>query len=126
MSFWQQLARERELRGITLDEVAECTKIPLYTLEKMESGDSEHLPARVYLIGYLRSYAEVVGLDADDVVLRFEEDILTRKEAPEVQDEEGRMEEASLCPQWLTARVWIAAGGVVLAVMFLMWLLVSS
>jgi cytoskeletal protein RodZ len=73
LSFWRQLAQERELRGVSLEEVAERTKIPRSTLERLESGTPEHLPARVYLVGYLRAYADAVGLDADDVVLRFEE-----------------------------------------------------
>lgn len=72
MSFWRQLAQERELRGVSLEEVVERTKISRTTLERMESGDPDHLPARAYLLGYLKSYAEAVGLDADDVILRFE------------------------------------------------------
>lgn len=87
MSFWQQLVQERELRGVSLEEIAESTKISIDTLRRMEAGNPKHLPARVYLVGYLRAYAETVGLDAEDIVLRYEEEILRE------QDEPGKEEE---------------------------------
>jgi cytoskeletal protein RodZ len=42
-------------------------------VEALEAGDPARLPPRAYVVGYLKSYAGAVGLDADDVVLRWEE-----------------------------------------------------
>ncbi len=113
MSFWSQLAQERELRGVSLQEVAERTKISRATLELMEAGDPDHLPARVYLLGYLRSYAEAVGLDAADVVLRYEEQALRCGENGEStsDDESCEPNKKKLPPLlWVAIGVLLTAG----------------
>jgi cytoskeletal protein RodZ len=71
--FGRYLLRERELRGLTPDDVARVTKLAPAVIDSIESGDPERMPPRGYLVGYLRSYSAAVGLDADDVVLRFQE-----------------------------------------------------
>jgi cytoskeletal protein RodZ len=72
-AFGRYLLRERELRGLSLEDVARVTKLAPAVIEAIESGDPERMPPRGYLVGYLRSYSAAVGLDADDVVLRFQE-----------------------------------------------------
>ena len=49
------------------------TRLAPAVIEAIESGEPERMPPRGYLVGYLRSYAGAVGLDADDVVLRYQE-----------------------------------------------------
>jgi len=72
-AFGRWLARERELRGLSLDEVARATKLTPGVVEALESGEEPRMPPRAYVVGYLRSYAAAVGLGADEVVLRYEE-----------------------------------------------------
>jgi transcriptional regulator with XRE-family HTH domain len=72
-AFGLWLARERELRGLARDEVTRATKLAPGVVEALESGEEARMPPRAYVVGYLRAYAVAVGLDADDVVLRFEE-----------------------------------------------------
>jgi len=72
-AFGRWLARERELRGLARDEVARATKLAPGVVEALESGEEARMPPRAYVVGYLRSFAVAVGLDADDVVLRYEE-----------------------------------------------------
>jgi cytoskeletal protein RodZ len=72
-SFGRYLLRERELRGLGREEVARQTKLPTAIIDAIESGDAARMPPRAYLFGYLRSYAAAVGLDPDDVVLRWQE-----------------------------------------------------
>lgn len=114
MSFWRQLARERELRGVSLVEVAERTKISRGTLERMESGVPTHLPARVYLLGYLRSYAEAVGLDAEDIVLRFEEEALREDGDPESGVEADEEKRSVPLAVWVVLGLGLVIGGVLL------------
>jgi cytoskeletal protein RodZ len=71
--FGRYLTQERELRGLSREEVAKSTKIAPPVLEAMESGDPKRMPAKAYMMGYLRAYASAVGLDADDLVLRWQE-----------------------------------------------------
>ena len=72
-AFGRWLLQERELRGLGRDEVARLTKLGPAIIEALESGDPGRMPPRAYVQGYLRAYAAAVGLDADDVVLRFQE-----------------------------------------------------
>ena len=72
-AFGRWLARERELRGLGRDEVSRAMKLAPGVVEALESGEEARMPPRAYSVGYLRAYASAVGLDADEVVLRFEE-----------------------------------------------------
>ncbi len=72
-AFGRWLLQERELRGLGRDEVAKLTKLGPAVIAALESGDPDRMPPKAYVFGYLRSYAAVVGLDADDVVLRWQE-----------------------------------------------------
>jgi cytoskeletal protein RodZ len=72
-AFGRWLARERELRGLARDEVVRVVKVAPGVLDALESGDESLMPPRAYAVGYLRAYAAAVGLDADEVVLRYEE-----------------------------------------------------
>jgi len=72
-NFGRWLLQERELRGLGRDEVARRTRLAPGMIEALESGDPERMPPKAYVFGYLRTYAGIVGLDADDVVLRWQE-----------------------------------------------------
>ena len=72
-AFGRWLTRERELRGLSREEVVRATKLAAGVIEALESGEEGRIPPRAYAIGYLRAYATAVGLAADEVVLRFEE-----------------------------------------------------
>ncbi len=66
------LRRERELRNIPLTEVSEQTRVKIEYLEAMESEHFEKIPGMTFARGYLKAYAQYVGLDPEDVLLRFE------------------------------------------------------
>ena len=72
-AFGRHLVQERELRGLTRDDVVRATRLPASAIEAIESGDAERTPHRAYVVVYLRGYAAAVGLDPDEVILRFEE-----------------------------------------------------
>ena len=65
------LRRERELRYISLDDVAERTKISRRYLEAIEEGQYDRLPGETFVRGFIRSYAQSVGLDPEDTLLRY-------------------------------------------------------
>lgn len=62
------LKKHREGRDITLQQIAEETKINESVLQAIEEDRTAALPAPVFLRGYLRQYAHFVGLDAEQVV----------------------------------------------------------
>jgi cytoskeletal protein RodZ len=67
-SFGEELRRERELRGIPLREVAEATKVNLRYLQALERNEFEHLPGGVFNRGFVRAYAQYIGVDPDGMV----------------------------------------------------------
>ncbi len=71
-SLGSYLKRERELRQISVAEVAQSTRIPARILEDLENDRMEALPADVFVRGYLRAYARAVSLDEGDVLARHQ------------------------------------------------------
>lgn len=70
-SFGEELRREREIRGISLKEISDATKISKRFLEALERNDHKTLPAPVFTRGFVREYARYVGLSAEDLVNRY-------------------------------------------------------
>ena len=68
VSFGAWLRQQRELRGISIHEIASYSKINLRYLEALEASRFSILPAPVFAKGFLRQYATYVGLDPDEVV----------------------------------------------------------
>ncbi|MDH5491241.1 MAG: helix-turn-helix domain-containing protein [Myxococcales bacterium] len=64
ISIGEKLRRERELRHISIEEVALITRIPRRTLLSIEQGRSDELPGEVFVRGFVKSYARALGLDA--------------------------------------------------------------
>ena len=64
VSIGQILKRERELKQMSLEELAQTTRIPLRMLRYLESNRFDELPGDVFARGFVRSYARAVGLDA--------------------------------------------------------------
>jgi cytoskeletal protein RodZ len=67
-SFGEQLKRERELRKVSLEEIAEATKISVRYLRALEINDFSQLPGGVFDRGFVRAYAQFVGLDEEATV----------------------------------------------------------
>jgi cytoskeleton protein RodZ len=57
------LRQAREALGLSLDELTRTTKIRKATLIALEATDLEKLPARIYTRGFIKAYAQEVGLD---------------------------------------------------------------
>ena len=71
----QYLKRERELRNISLNEISTATRIRENLLAAIEEDRHDLLPAPVFVKGFLVAYGKHIGLDPDDVVLRYESDL---------------------------------------------------
>ncbi|ATB26654.1 helix-turn-helix domain-containing protein [Melittangium boletus] len=73
VEFGKYLSQQRELRGMSRDEVSRVTKISPSLIAALEEGQVERLPTRVFVVNYIRSYATVIGLAPEDALLRYEE-----------------------------------------------------
>ncbi len=72
-SFGEYLLRERQLRNISLEEISQRTRISLRVLRALEEERWEELPADVYIRGFLRTYSRYLGLDENEVLVRYED-----------------------------------------------------
>jgi len=70
-AFGERLQREREMRGITLEEISESTKITSRCLRALEEEEFDKLPGGVFNKGFVRAYAAYLGLDEDKAVAEF-------------------------------------------------------
>jgi cytoskeletal protein RodZ len=57
------LARSRKQEGITLEDIADQTKISLRFLQAIESEEFDKLPGGIFSTSYLRQYAAAIGYD---------------------------------------------------------------
>jgi cytoskeleton protein RodZ len=71
----ERLKAAREEKGLSLDDVARQTRIPIRHLEHIERGEWDALPAITYSVGFARSYANAVGLDGPAVGAELREQL---------------------------------------------------
>ena len=69
--FGSYLKAERELRGVTLEELHAKTKIPIHFLQALEKNKFDELPEQVFIKGYIRSFAKVIGANEDEVLSTY-------------------------------------------------------
>src|SRR5215468_5326327 len=86
-SIGRYLASQRELRGISLDDLSARTKIPRRNLERLESGALD-AQQDGFVRGFVRTVADALGLDSNEAVMRMvgepaigDEDRLWRRRA---------------------------------------------
>jgi cytoskeletal protein RodZ len=70
-TFGESLRRERETRGITLEDISKATKISVRLLQAIENEDFSRLPGGVFNVNFVRQYARHAGMDEDRVVSEF-------------------------------------------------------
>ena len=73
MSAGEMLSAARLAHGMTLDDLAQVTKLRSSILAAMEQDDFSHCGGLVYARGQLRSIAPVLGLDPDELVDAFDD-----------------------------------------------------
>jgi cytoskeletal protein RodZ len=85
MDFGCYLKSARERKHVTLETVSASTKIKPQLWIDLEANDLSRWPKyHVYRQGYLRSYANVVGIDPDDVIARFNAEFAAETAPPAV------------------------------------------
>ncbi len=72
-SFGERLKKEREKRGMTLEEVSGVTKVSVRNLRALEQERFDQMPGGIFNRGFVRAYAKHLGLDDDKVVADYME-----------------------------------------------------
>jgi cytoskeletal protein RodZ len=70
-SVGQYLRQQREAKAMSIEEVARATRVPMSSVERLESDQFDELPGEVFVRGFMRSYARAVGLDPDEVLAHY-------------------------------------------------------
>lgn len=111
LSLGTWLRRERERRGITLRTIADQTKVAAPLLEGLESGDLSRWPGGIYRRAFVKAYATALGLDADDVVKRFEQEHapVDAAPAPAVEQVDAPVSAPAAAPAGARAAARLAA-----------------
>ncbi len=77
------LKRERGSRNLTLREVSASTRIKEHILEAIEQDRYDLCPPPFYVRGFLTSYARYLGIDPQDVLLKYQEFVKPPAPPPE-------------------------------------------
>lgn len=117
-SVGDRLRAAREEKGLTLEDIAEQTRIPRRHLEAIENGDWARLPAATYTIGFAKSFASAVGLDRNEVGEDVRSEMGTPRQTAAAEVFEP-VDPARTMPRWL---VLGAIAAIVLVVVVLSWL----
>lgn len=125
-SIGNRLQETRERLGISLEEAERSTRIRRHHLEAIERGDFEMLPSAVQARGFLRNYAEFLGLEAHDVLLDYADKIQSKhvkREITAYREPQTRpsVQVRSRRSRWLTADIIVAAGITLAIVTVLVW-----
>ena len=98
-TFGERLKRERELREVTIKEIASATRIAAKFLQALENEEWEELPGGVFGRGFVRSVARYLGLSEENLLSDYDQ---ARGEAsiPPMQKPEERIPPP---PKWVPA-----------------------
>jgi len=77
--FGARLRQQREAKALTVPDVVKLTKIPEKSVNSLEGGVFEELPAEVFVRGFIKSYCRAVGMDSETALLDYEELVHEKK-----------------------------------------------
>ena len=81
--FGERLKRERELRGVSRDEICAATRIGTRFLEALENEQWGILPGGIFNRGFVRAVARFLGLDEDDLLAEY--DLALMEQNPQIE-----------------------------------------
>lgn len=92
------LEEARERQGLSLKEVEQSTKIRCRYLEGLESENPSELPGKSYIQGFLRSYAEFLDLDVEELSQRFKRHSRERRQRRTRREDSHRLSAGDISP----------------------------
>ncbi|MEI6093561.1 MAG: RodZ domain-containing protein [bacterium] len=109
------LRKNRELKGVSLEEIASSTKININILSYLESDKFDKLPASVFVKGFIRTYLRYLGVEPKEAILFYE---LISNSNKAIDDKINTLTEKEVCnpKEKINKRVLIAS--IVISVVF--------
>jgi cytoskeleton protein RodZ len=97
----QDLRKARHRKGEDMAQIAAILKIRKDHLEAIEESEFDALPGRTYAIGFVRTYANYLGLDAAECIERLKSEIAGRVESMDGNVQMSLPDERKLPQGWL-------------------------
>ncbi len=116
-----ELKRERELRGISLQEISDSTKINIRYLRDLEEDRLDNLPGTFFIKGIIRSFAKYIGLDENTILNSYYESEQLREQEKEEQEEESQKTQYMLPTKTKRILYSISLFLALMAVLTLIW-----
>jgi cytoskeletal protein RodZ len=101
----ESLRKERELRGVTLQEIADETKISVRNLQALESDEFDKLPGGIYTKNFIRAYCRHLGISEEQIVNDYLCQTRPRKERRHPRPVER--EERQGTPPWILGALFL-------------------
>lgn len=79
-----QFRRRREANGYSVEDVSSFLRIRPDFIIAIEDSEFDRLPGRVYAIGFIRNYAQILNMDADKAIAMFKTQYDTKVKTPEL------------------------------------------
>ena len=124
----QKLCSQREVLGLSLEDVERHTHLRTFFLKALEAGDYDQLPSPVQGRGMLSNYAEFLGMNPEPLLLRFADGLQARLAARQAaaRSKQPRAEPLPPRPPSTLRRIFsteVLVGGslVILLVGFALW-----
>jgi cytoskeletal protein RodZ len=83
------LASIRRNRGLTLEQIAQDTKISVRALQAIETGEFKKLPGGIYNTSYIRQYARAIEFDESELLAYYHSKVEIPTETSPVNPEKG-------------------------------------
>lgn len=71
LTFGRYLKKVRTERGLSIEDIMDETRISKYVIQQIEAENLKNLPEDVYLKGFLKAYADALGIDPLDVIEKY-------------------------------------------------------
>jgi cytoskeleton protein RodZ len=93
----------REKKTVSLEEIAQATRVSVRQLQALESDDAASLPAPVFVRGFIRAYCHFLGEPADEAVARMQSELGIEPPRPRPVPRIG-----AVTPSWVGSPVFIS------------------
>jgi len=120
-SVGQELKKEREVKGISLKEIADHTKINLRFLQDLEEDNFDFMPGKFLTRSIIRSYAKYIGLDEMPILELYLHTIQEQGQAPDLPPETESWTDS---PKKNKKIVWYALAALLPVVILIVFFLV--
>ncbi|MFT5395208.1 MAG: cytoskeleton protein RodZ [Gammaproteobacteria bacterium] len=111
------LRTQREKQGLSSQDIAKRTHLDIKIVESIEQDSNEGMPAATYVRGYLRSYAKIVGVDPDHIIMLYNSD--SPQPPPDILPEVKQPSQVSSSDKPVKAFTYLITLGLVL--LLLIW-----